>query len=152
MTPAGRYATPRGAIADVKEPDDNPDHPIADHVDKFAWFRLHVKLAPEPRTDCVAGGVAGDAEHASMNISNTGPGTDVYANGKLVLPEGPHPDDTGRLSADFATLQAEYSSIGNFAYARDSDTVHPLWTLRAIPTSSSTENSNWALRMRMRSP
>ena len=29
-----------------------------------------------------------------MNLTNTGPGADVFANGKLILPEGPHPDVT----------------------------------------------------------
>jgi len=87
----------KGIIADVTEPEDNPDH--TDHVDredKFAWFRLHLKLAPNhgpvsllielPVTQSTPG---------NLNLSNTGPGADVYANGRLILPEGPHPDDTG---------------------------------------------------------
>jgi Stage II sporulation protein E (SpoIIE) len=82
----------KGTIADVKEPDDSSEH--SDHLDKFAWFRLHVKLAPNhgPVALLVELPVT---QSTPLNISNTGPGTDVYANGKLVLPEGPHPDDTG---------------------------------------------------------
>ena len=33
-------------------------------------------------------------QSTSMNITNGGPGADVFANGKLILPEGPHPSDT----------------------------------------------------------
>ena len=81
-----------GTIADVREPDDNAEHP--DHEDKFAWFRLHVKLAPNhgPVALLVELPVT---QSSPLNINNTGPGTDVFANGKLVLPDGPHPDDTG---------------------------------------------------------
>ena len=70
---------------------EDSDHP--DHEDKYAWFRLHLKLAPESWTGCAADRVACDAKHFD-EFSNTGPGADVYANGKLILPEGPHPDDT----------------------------------------------------------
>ena len=81
-----------GTIADVREPDDNAEHP--DHEDKFAWFRLHVKLAPNhgPVALLVELPVT---QSSPLNINNTGPGTDVFANGRLVLPDGPHPDDTG---------------------------------------------------------
>ena len=81
----------RGTIADVREPEEN-EH--SDHEDKFAWFRLHVKLAPNhgPLALLVELPVT---KSTPGNLSNTGPGADVYVNGKLVLPEGPHPDDTG---------------------------------------------------------
>ncbi|MGA9584811.1 MAG: PP2C family protein-serine/threonine phosphatase [Terracidiphilus sp.] len=86
----------KGTIADVKEPDDDAEHNIdhPEHESKFAWFRLHLKLAPDhgPLALLVELPVT---QSSPLNISNTGPGTDVYANGKLVLPDGPHPDDTG---------------------------------------------------------
>ncbi len=36
--------TPRGTIADVTETEESSDHP--DREDKYAWFRLHLKLSP----------------------------------------------------------------------------------------------------------
>jgi len=81
----------KGTIADVAEPGEDSDRP--DHEDKYAWFRLHLKLAPDH------GPIALLIElpvtpTTPLNNGNTGPGADVYANGKLVLPEGPHPDET----------------------------------------------------------
>ncbi len=79
-----------GTIADVPEPDE-PERP--GHDDKYAWFRIHLKLAPNhgPIALLVTLPVT---QSTSMNLSNTGPGADVFANGKMVLPEGPHPDTT----------------------------------------------------------
>ena len=56
---------------------------------RFAWFRLHIKLAPRhgPVALLVQLPVA---ENASL--WSQGPGIDVFANGKLVHPEGPHGD------------------------------------------------------------
>jgi hypothetical protein len=81
----------KGTIADVAGPGEDSDHP--DHEDKYAWFRLHVKLAPNhgPIALLIELPVT---QSSSMNISDTGPGADVFANGKLILPEGPHPDET----------------------------------------------------------
>ena len=82
----------KGTIEDVKEPDDNSDH--QGHEDKYAWFRLHLKLAPNhgPLALLVELPVT---QSTPGNLTDTGPGADVYANGTLVLPDGPHPDDTG---------------------------------------------------------
>jgi sigma-B regulation protein RsbU (phosphoserine phosphatase) len=79
-----------GAIADVTESEEN-DHP--GHEDRYAWFRLHIRLAENhgPLALLVELPVT---QSTSMNITNTGPGADVFANGKLILPEGPHPDST----------------------------------------------------------
>ncbi len=81
----------KGTIADVAEPGEDSDRP--DHQDKYAWFRLHLNLAPNhgPVALLIELPVT---QSSSMNISNTGPGADVYANGKMILPEGPHPDET----------------------------------------------------------
>jgi len=56
---------------------------------RFAWFRLHIKLAPKhgPIALLVQLPVS---ENASLGLGSTGPGVDVFANGKLVHPEGPH--------------------------------------------------------------
>jgi hypothetical protein len=61
------------------------------HVQRFAWFRLHVRLASDH------GPLALYAEmpvplNTSMG-SNAGPWIDVFANGKLIQPEGPHGDE-----------------------------------------------------------
>lgn len=58
---------------------------------RFAWFRLHIKLAPNhgPVSLLVELPVS---QTTSLGIGSTGPGVDVFANGKLVNPEGPHGD------------------------------------------------------------
>ena len=58
---------------------------------RFAWFRLHLKLAPNhgPVTLLVELPVS---QTTSLGIGTTGPGVDIFANGKLVSPEGPHGD------------------------------------------------------------
>ncbi len=58
---------------------------------RFAWFRLHIKLAPRhgPVALLIQLPVS---ENASLGFNSTGPGVDVFANGKLVHPEGPHGD------------------------------------------------------------
>ncbi|WP_348261273.1 PP2C family protein-serine/threonine phosphatase [Telmatobacter sp. DSM 110680] len=81
----------KGTIADVAEPGEDSDRP--DHEDKYAWFRLHLKLAPNhgPVALLIELPVS---QSTPLNNSSSGPGADVYANGKLILPEGPHPDET----------------------------------------------------------
>ena len=56
---------------------------------RFAWFRLHLKLAPNhgPVSLLVELPVSQATSWAS---AHTGPGLDVFANGKLINPEGPH--------------------------------------------------------------
>jgi hypothetical protein len=81
----------RGAIADVTDSEDSAAPP--EKEDKYAWFRLHLKLAPNhgPISLLVELPVS---QSASWNMTNTGPGADIFANGKLILPEGPHPGET----------------------------------------------------------
>ncbi len=80
-----------GTIADVTEKQDSSDHP--EREDKYAWFRMHIKLAPNhgPIDLLIELPVT---QASSMNLTNAGPGADVFANGKLILPEGPHPGET----------------------------------------------------------
>ena len=63
----------------------------ARNVRRFAWFRLHLKLAPNhgPVSLLVELPVS---QATSMGIGDTGPGLDVFANGKRINPEGPHGD------------------------------------------------------------
>ena len=58
---------------------------------RYAWFRLHIQLAPNhgPLTLLVDLPVS---QNTSLGIGSSGPGVDVFANGKLINPEGPHGD------------------------------------------------------------
>jgi hypothetical protein len=91
------------AIADVK----GPEHPGDDerevlskpgirvekhgHWMDFAWFRLHIHLAANhpPLALLVELPVS---QNTSMSVGASGPGVDVFANGKQIVPEGPHGD------------------------------------------------------------
>jgi Stage II sporulation protein E (SpoIIE) len=68
----------------------NNRHPAHDQR-RFAWFRLHIKLAPNhgPLSLLIDLPVS---QNTSLGIGATGPGVDVFANGKPVIPEGPHGD------------------------------------------------------------
>jgi hypothetical protein len=87
-----------GTIADVSDADD-PDPDFKAHDDKYAWFRLHLRLAEDhgPIALLIELPVT---QSSGLNLSTTGPAPEVFANGKLVLPGGPHPDD-----------QSEYQQI-----------------------------------------
>jgi phosphoserine phosphatase RsbU/P len=88
---AVREAT--GVIADVAEPPDSSEHP---DFDKFAWFRIHLRFAPNHGPVALLLRVP-VTQSASMNIlsfSALGLEGEVYANGKLILPDGPHADST----------------------------------------------------------
>lgn len=91
------------AMADVPEEDLPREAPSAPgsagktgrplrHQGLFAWFRLHVKLAPNH------GPIALLVELPVSKSTNPGfgseaPSLDVYANGQHVRPEGPHGDN-----------------------------------------------------------
>jgi len=88
------------AFADVPDEDhpaDSPDHPDQQgppppgHQKPFVWFRMHINLAPGhgPLALLVELPVP---ENASMSITSSGPGVDVFANGRRIQPEGPHGD------------------------------------------------------------
>lgn len=153
----------KGSIADVTDSDDGDDHPDRgdhhDREDKYAWFRLHLKLAPNhgPVSLLIELPVT---QSNSMNISNTGPGADVFANGKLILPQGPHPADTFKyqqisrlynlnIPADqssvtlaIRTLDIRFGLTGytNFFYNRtlrlgspdDLNRILDLWSVRTL--------------------
>jgi len=71
---------------------------IQGHQRPFVWFRLHLKLAPNhgPISLLVELPVS---QNASLGVGTQGPGVDVFANGKQILPEGPHPDAPGNYQA-----------------------------------------------------
>jgi len=92
-----------GSFADISNEDETdspgPDHKPgvdydshSDHKHRlFAWFRIHVKLAPNhgPLALYVELPIS---QSTSMSISTSGPAVDVFANGKQIQPEGPHSD------------------------------------------------------------
>jgi sigma-B regulation protein RsbU (phosphoserine phosphatase) len=59
---------------------------------RFAWFRLHIKLPPHhgPLALLIELPVS---QNTSLNLSSTGWGVDVFANGSEIQPEGPHADN-----------------------------------------------------------
>jgi hypothetical protein len=69
--------------------------PPAGHERPYVWFRMHVKLAPHhgPLALLIELPVT---PNSTMSINATGPGVDVFANGKQIQPEGPHGDAPGR--------------------------------------------------------
>ena len=151
----------KGTIADVTEPSDEPDHSDhPDHEDKYAWFRLHLKLAPNhgPIALLIELPVTQSALHEPL--PTRGPGADVFANGKLILPEGPHPSDSFKyqqisrlynlnippsetsLTLAIRTLYVPFGLTGytNFFYNRtfrlgnpeDLDRALELWSVRTL--------------------
>ena len=58
---------------------------------RFAWFRLHVKLAPNhgPVSLLIEIPVS---QSTSLGMSSAGPAVDLFANGKQINPGGPHGD------------------------------------------------------------
>jgi uncharacterized membrane protein len=62
---------------------------------RYVWFRLHIKLAPDhgPLALFIESPVS---QNTSMSFGSEGPGVEVFANGKLIRPEGPHGDTPQR--------------------------------------------------------
>ena len=94
------------AIADVPDEDHKTREPgqedaedlagpPAGHKRPFVWFRMHLKLAPGhgPVSLLIELPVS---QTTQMVLGASGPGLDVFVNGKQVSPEGPHGDATIR--------------------------------------------------------
>jgi hypothetical protein len=77
------------AMADV-EAGDESDQPDS-HDRRYVWFRLHLKLAKNhgPQSLLIELPVT---QNTTMTIGASGPGLDVYANGRHIKPDGPHGD------------------------------------------------------------
>ena len=58
---------------------------------RFAWFRLHIKLAPHHERLALLIKLPISA-NTSFGFGATGPSPDIYANGIHIQPEGPHGD------------------------------------------------------------
>ena len=99
---AVREAKPSFAdVPDAEGPD--KDDQAASHgppVRPFAWFRLHVKLAPNhgPLSLLIELPVS---HNTSMDFGSQATGSDVevYANGRHIPPQGPHGDEAAHYQA-----------------------------------------------------
>jgi hypothetical protein len=72
-------------------PDQNSSPPRG-HQRPFAWFRLHVKLAPNHGPLALLIELPVSQITPLPSNSAAGPGADVFANGKEILAEGPNGD------------------------------------------------------------
>ena len=74
-----------------------PGHPgpPPGHSRPYVWFRVHLKLSPGhgPIALLILLPVS---QNTTLSIGATGPGVDVFANGREISPEGPHGDAPGR--------------------------------------------------------
>jgi hypothetical protein len=96
----------QSAIADVADENHRVGNPGSEALDgsenlpgghkrPYAWFRIHLKLAPNhgPVSLLIELPVT---QNTNMTLGASGPGLDVFANGRRILPEGPHGDATFR--------------------------------------------------------
>ncbi len=97
---AVREAKP--SIADVPDAEnpENNDEGASHGPRPFAWFRLHVKLAPShgPVSLLIELPVS---HNTSMDFGSQATGSDVevYANGRRIPPQGPHGDEAAHYEA-----------------------------------------------------
>ena len=91
---------PSGAAGPKQTPPDpgvkKPGAP--DHQRPWVWFRLHIKL--QPNHGPLALLVELPVSHTTnVSVGAEGLTPDVYANGKLILPQGPHSDHPERYQS-----------------------------------------------------
>jgi len=70
---------------------------------RYAWFRLHVKLAPNHGPVALLIEVP-VSQNSSVSISGSGVSPDVFANGVQIAPDGPH----GSAPQHFQTISRIY--------------------------------------------
>jgi len=80
-----------------------PNRSRRDRVRRYVWFRLHVKLAAHhgPLALLVELPVS---QSTSMGFGSTGWGSEIFANGREILPGGPH----GRAPQHFQQISRVY--------------------------------------------
>jgi hypothetical protein len=92
------------SIADVPdaEPSDKADEAASNRPPErlFAWFRLHIKLAPGhgPISLLIELPVSHNTS-IDFGAQATGADVDVYANGRRIPPQGPHGDEAAHYQA-----------------------------------------------------
>jgi len=86
----------QGAFPDVNDDDRNEASPSKGPQRPFAWFRLHLKLAPNhgPISLLMLLPVS---QNTSMNVGSQALSVDVFANGKPIDPQGPNAEDPERF-------------------------------------------------------
>ena len=75
-----------------KDWEEDAPHP-GGHQRPYVWFRIHVKLAPGHGPVALLIEIP-VTQYTTMTIGASGPGLDVFANGRQITPEGPHGDAT----------------------------------------------------------
>jgi len=86
----------QGPFADLPETDTRMEGgPGPGHDQRFAWFRLHLKLAPNHGPVSLLIELP-YTQNQSMDPSSHTLGIDAFVNGKQIQPEGPHPTDPER--------------------------------------------------------
>ncbi len=94
QTTEERQTQPKGAHVSVNNQDvGSPGQTGAQP--KFAWFRLHIRLAPHhgPVALLIELPIS---QAISLGIGSAGPNPTVFANGNLIVPAGPHGDVPAR--------------------------------------------------------
>jgi Stage II sporulation protein E (SpoIIE) len=84
------------SIADISVPDSDRDPDVSLQSNRrYVWFREHIKLAPNhgPVSLLIELPVT---LNATMTLGASGPGLMVFANGRVIHPEGPHGEATYR--------------------------------------------------------
>jgi len=89
------------SFADVPDEDHPADSPAsganaarpAGHHRPFAWFRLHIKLAPNHGPISLLVELPFTPNHSLDPSTHALAAVEVYANGRQIQPEGEHPDD-----------------------------------------------------------
>ncbi len=91
---ADRTSHDKGLHVEVETPGGTPVEPPKTAKQRYAWFRLHLRLAPNhgPIALLVELPVT---QNTTFGVSS-GLSADVFANGKLIEPEGPHGIDPAR--------------------------------------------------------
>jgi sigma-B regulation protein RsbU (phosphoserine phosphatase) len=80
------------SIAEVPEPEDAGGKKGQGEGRRYAWFRLHIRLAPHHGPIGLLIGMP--VARSNMIVTGTTePGVAVFANGKRIQPEGPHATD-----------------------------------------------------------
>jgi len=118
--------TPAGASGKTHEP--------------YAWFRLHLKLAPHhgPLSLLIELPVSQNATFSSQTFD-----LDVFANGHHIRPEGPHGDEPARYQqiSRIYNLNLSPTETSLVLVVRS---IYVPWAMEPTPPSSPAVHCGWA--------
>jgi phosphoserine phosphatase RsbU/P len=80
-------------------PDGGPPNFPKGHQRPFAWFRLHLRLAPNHGPLALLVELPVSTSTSMYGVSNANSFADIYANGQLIQPQGPHGDNADHYQA-----------------------------------------------------